>query len=224
MPQTAHMKTSKRTARRVLEVARTPVLPLPSTPAVAAAAPAAPNAPAALKAGDDDTPQKVRKLALIFNDDESSFNIDRMERSTIDRFRRAAKNTPGLLDNGDGAADPDGLSLDVSGLISKGYELLFGSAAALAVRARKLSPKQATAFVNPERIQKLVPRTERALEDKFGDRVRNLPPLAQLSIDIVATLGLMLQDAAQMPEDEPADGAPRFAPGQPVPGPRGLEH
>lgn len=198
-------KTATRTARRVVEMPR--AVPEPA----AVPQPAAPT-PAKAEA-DDLSPRTVRKLALIYADDERSFDTERMERSTIERFRTAYKNTPALHPD-DGAADA--LALDVSGLITKGYELLFGSAATLAVRARKLTPRQASAFVNPARISKLVPRTEHAIEDKFGAKLRNLPPLAQLGIDIVATLGLMLQDAATMDEDEPANGAATHRPGQEV--------
>lgn len=200
---------AKRTARRVIEQPRAaqPAAPEP-TPAPEPAAPAA--------AADDGASKSttVRKLALIYADGERAFDVSRMERSTIERFRVAYLNTPELHpDNGDGLASP---LLDASAVIGKAYELVFGAAAAFAVRARKLSPQKAAAFVNPERIAPLIPRTEKVIDEKFGAKLRDLPPAVQLGLDIVATLGLMLNDAAAMSEDEPAPGAPTHAPGQEV--------
>lgn len=183
MAKTAPKRTARRVNEQRAQISSEPVAAATPTPETTKAAePPAPE------------PTKVQKLSLMYDGDR--FLVDRMERSTVDRFRVMARNTPELFDAGEGGSED--FDLDVSAWIAQAYGLLFTGAGIVLVRANRLHVDQLDAFRNAERISKLVPRTEKAIEDQFGAKLRALPPLVQLALSIVGVAGSMYQDAQQI--------------------------
>lgn len=161
-----------------------------ATPAAAATPAATVETPRPRAVGDD-----VEKFTAL--NDGRRFLVERMQKGNVAKFRALLRNTPELLDPTASSSDDPAFALDLSGWIGQGYDLLFVSLGAILVKTKRIRPDRAAAFLPTQKeLEDLIPLTERAVDEQFGAKIRNLPPMAALGLSILGLAGKMYQRAA----------------------------